>query len=107
MGRPMELIEGEVTGLPFPARSEIVLEGWILPERDDRAKARSASGTAITRARRADEPPIRIERDLPSQRSDPHVRGEPEAAALAPVRALLPALGGAARLARRRRASPT
>jgi 4-hydroxy-3-polyprenylbenzoate decarboxylase len=29
MDRPMELIEGEVTGLPFPARSEIVLEGEI------------------------------------------------------------------------------
>ena len=32
MDRPMELIEGEVTGLPFPARSEIVLEGEILPD---------------------------------------------------------------------------
>jgi len=31
MGQPVELIEGEVTGLPFPARSEIVLEGEILP----------------------------------------------------------------------------
>ena len=31
MGRPMELIEGESTGLPFPARAEIVLEGWIHP----------------------------------------------------------------------------
>ncbi len=29
--RPMELIEGELTKLPFPARSEIVLEGEILP----------------------------------------------------------------------------
>ena len=29
MERPMELIAGEVTGLPFPARSEIVLEGEI------------------------------------------------------------------------------
>jgi len=32
MDRPMELIEGEVTGLPFPARSEIVLEGEIAPD---------------------------------------------------------------------------
>jgi len=32
MDRPMELIEGELTKLPFPARSEIVLEGEILPE---------------------------------------------------------------------------
>jgi UbiD family decarboxylase len=32
LGRPHELIEGEVTGLPFPARAEIVLEGEILPD---------------------------------------------------------------------------
>ena len=30
MGRPLALIEGEITGLPFPARSEIVLEGEIM-----------------------------------------------------------------------------
>ena len=29
MDRPLELIEGEITGLPFPARSEIVIEGEI------------------------------------------------------------------------------
>ena len=39
---------------------------------------------------------------LPPQQSDPDLRGEPEAAAFASVRALLPALGGAARCARRR-----
>ena len=32
MGRPAELIEGELTGLPFPARSEIVMEGHISPD---------------------------------------------------------------------------
>jgi 4-hydroxy-3-polyprenylbenzoate decarboxylase len=32
MGQPLEVVEGEVTGLPFPARSEIVLEGWISPD---------------------------------------------------------------------------
>jgi len=32
MDRPHEVIEGEVTGLPFPARSEIVIEGEILPD---------------------------------------------------------------------------
>ena len=31
-GQPMEVIEGEVTGLPFPARSELVLEGWVSPD---------------------------------------------------------------------------
>jgi 4-hydroxy-3-polyprenylbenzoate decarboxylase len=33
MDRPMELVEGELTGLPFPARAEIVLEGFIHPDR--------------------------------------------------------------------------
>jgi UbiD family decarboxylase len=31
MDQPLEVIEGEVTKLPFPARSEIVLEGEIVP----------------------------------------------------------------------------
>lgn len=31
-GEPFEVIEGEVTGLPVPARSEIVLEGHIYPD---------------------------------------------------------------------------
>ena len=31
-GSPMELVEGEVTGLPFPSHSEIVLEGYAMPD---------------------------------------------------------------------------
>jgi UbiD family decarboxylase len=31
MGKPMEVIEGKYTGLPFPAHAEIVLEGFIHP----------------------------------------------------------------------------
>jgi 4-hydroxy-3-polyprenylbenzoate decarboxylase len=31
VGRPIDCIEGELTGLPFPARSEIVLEGEVSP----------------------------------------------------------------------------
>lgn len=30
-GKPLEVIEGKVTGIPFPAAAEIVLEGEILP----------------------------------------------------------------------------
>ncbi len=33
MGRSVEIVKGEVTGLPIPASSEIVVEGWINPER--------------------------------------------------------------------------
>jgi 4-hydroxy-3-polyprenylbenzoate decarboxylase len=32
-GRPMKLVEGKVTGLPFPANAEIVLEGYVDPKR--------------------------------------------------------------------------
>ena len=32
VGRPIDCIEGELTGLPFPANSEIVLEGEVSPD---------------------------------------------------------------------------
>jgi UbiD family decarboxylase len=32
-GRPVKMVRGKVTGLPFPANAEIVLEGYIDPER--------------------------------------------------------------------------
>jgi len=30
-GKPLEVVEGKITGLPFPATAEVVLEGEILP----------------------------------------------------------------------------
>jgi UbiD family decarboxylase len=30
-GKPIELVRGKITGLPFPANAEIVLEGWVDP----------------------------------------------------------------------------
>jgi UbiD family decarboxylase len=33
LGRPVEVIRGEVTGLPIPARSELAVEGWLYPDR--------------------------------------------------------------------------
>ncbi len=32
-GKPVEVVRGKVTGLPFPANAEIVLEGYIDPDR--------------------------------------------------------------------------
>jgi 4-hydroxy-3-polyprenylbenzoate decarboxylase len=32
-GRPTRMVRGKVTGLPFPANAEIVLEGFVPPER--------------------------------------------------------------------------
>jgi 4-hydroxy-3-polyprenylbenzoate decarboxylase len=35
LGRPVEVIRGEVTGLPIPAYSELAVEGWLYPERKE------------------------------------------------------------------------
>ena len=32
-GRPMKMVKGKVTGLPFPAGAEIVLEGYVTPDK--------------------------------------------------------------------------
>jgi UbiD family decarboxylase len=32
-GRPVKMVRGGVTGLPFPAHAEIVLEGYVTPDR--------------------------------------------------------------------------
>src|SRR6476659_7908913 len=32
-GRPVRMVRGKVTGLPFPANAEIVLEGYVPPDR--------------------------------------------------------------------------
>ncbi|HEX6443875.1 MAG TPA: UbiD family decarboxylase [Streptosporangiales bacterium] len=34
-GRPVEIVPGEVTGLPVPATSELVVEGWLYPDRSE------------------------------------------------------------------------
>lgn len=33
LGRPLDVVHGEVTGLPIPAGSEIAVEGWLYPDR--------------------------------------------------------------------------
>jgi len=33
LGRPVDVIRGEVTGLPIPAGAEIAVEGWLYPDR--------------------------------------------------------------------------
>ena len=32
-GRPMKMVRGKVTGLPFPAAAEVVLEGYVTPDK--------------------------------------------------------------------------
>ena len=31
LGEPVSVIQGDITGLPFPSAAEIVLEGWVYP----------------------------------------------------------------------------
>ena len=33
IGRPLEVVRGDVTGLPIPASSEIAIEGWVYKDR--------------------------------------------------------------------------
>ena len=33
IGQPLEVVRGEISGLPIPASSEIALEGWVYPDR--------------------------------------------------------------------------
>jgi UbiD family decarboxylase len=33
LGRPVDVIRGEVTGLPIPAGAELAVEGWLRPDR--------------------------------------------------------------------------
>ena len=102
MDRPLELIEGEVTGLPFPGALRDRARRRDLARRDDaRRPVRRMARLLRRRGQGGTGDPHQAH--LSPQRSDPDLRGEPEAAALASVRALLPALGGAARCARRRR----
>lgn len=33
LGRPVEVVAGQLTGLPIPATAEIAIEGWLYPDR--------------------------------------------------------------------------
>lgn len=45
-GKAMELVEGKITGLPFPANAEIVLEGYVHHDKKGmRAHLENGQGT--------------------------------------------------------------
>ena len=60
-GGPMDCIEGELTGLPFPAHSEIVLEGEVLPD-ETAPEGPFGEWTGYYAGGARDEPVIRIKR---------------------------------------------
>ncbi len=73
-GEPLKVIEEEITGLPMPADSEIVLAGWSYPgdERDEGPFGEWPGYYASTAQK---EPAIKVERVY--YRNDPIILGSP------------------------------
>ena len=61
VGRPIDCIEGELTGLPFPANSEIVLEGEVSPD-ETAMEGPFGEWTGYYAGDAREEPVIRIKR---------------------------------------------
>ena len=53
-GRPMKMVRGKVTGLPFPANAEIVLEGYVTPDKRPCRRPVRRMDRTLCRRRRAD-----------------------------------------------------
>lgn len=70
---PLEVVEGEVTGLPFPSHSEIVLEGHVHPDADEIVEGPFAEWTGYYGTGETDQRPFEIDRIY--YRDDPIVLG--------------------------------
>jgi 4-hydroxy-3-polyprenylbenzoate decarboxylase len=76
MGQPVEVVQGEVTGLPLPASAEIVLEGFCPPPSSETRREGPFGETIGYYASGArDEPVIKVERVY--HRRDPVLVGAP------------------------------
>jgi UbiD family decarboxylase len=74
LGQPVEVIRSDLTGLPIPASSEIVLEGWITP--DNRAhEGPFGEWTGYYSDSQHHEPVLEVERLL--YRNEPILLGSP------------------------------
>jgi UbiD family decarboxylase len=71
-GSPLEVVLGEATGLPIPARAELAIEGWIDPG-DEEVEGPFGEFTGYFAGGRHPRPAIKVERVY--QRSDPIVYG--------------------------------
>jgi UbiD family decarboxylase len=72
LGRPIDVIEGAVTGLPIPAAAELVIEGFIHPG-EERDEGPFGEFTGYFAGGRHPRPLLRAERIY--QRSDPVIYG--------------------------------
>lgn len=73
-GKPMEVIEGPITGLPFPANAEIVVEGYLVHD-DLRPEGPFGEWTGYYASGEQPAPSMRIEAIY--YRNDPIVLGVP------------------------------
>jgi len=60
-GRPIDVVSGEVTGLPFPAHAEIVLEGFMYPG-DVKAEGPFGEWMGYYGAKTDDTPVVHVEK---------------------------------------------
>jgi UbiD family decarboxylase len=75
-GAPYQMIRGPITGLPFPATSEAVLEGEILHPAHEPKRSEGPWGEGVGYYASAfDQPAVRVEAVY--HRADPIVLGEP------------------------------
>ena len=75
-GEPVSVVQGELTGLPFPAASEIVIEGWAHPG-DLRTEGPFAEFHGYYPGKEGTAPAVKIERVY--YRDDPILLGSPPA----------------------------
>jgi 4-hydroxy-3-polyprenylbenzoate decarboxylase len=74
-GRPVEVVAGPHTGLPVPARAEIVLEGALLPMSDALPEGPFGEFTGYYAAEKRPAPAMRV--DAMHWRHDPILLGSP------------------------------
>jgi UbiD family decarboxylase len=78
LGRPIELIAGKATGVPFPADSEIVFEGFMPPpEEETRTEGPFGEWPGYYASNSRPEPVLRIKAIY--HRNDPIITGAPPA----------------------------
>jgi UbiD family decarboxylase len=73
---PVSVVRGEVTGLPFPSASEIVLEGWAYPN-DERIEGPFGEFHGYYPGKAAKAPVVKVARIY--YRNDPILMGSPPA----------------------------
>jgi 4-hydroxy-3-polyprenylbenzoate decarboxylase len=74
LGRPVEVVHGEVTGLPIPATSELAVEGWLYP---DRREQEGPFGEWTGYYSGGTEPVLTLDVERVYHRDDPILLGAP------------------------------